>query len=128
MRIKKLSEEANLNGMNFGNILSKKGESVANLFLLDSPCKLPLEAVAPGHGETPYKCACCGRVALEFTNSYTLHLKAASIPDGTDFCMTDSFWGEGFSFPFYIISQRFYRLLKENKLTGGIRLSPVIFE
>jgi len=127
-RIKTLCEKEDLKGISFETILLKNGECAESLFLLDSPYKLPLEAVAAGHGERAYKCSHCGRIALAFTNSYTLHLKAASIPGEADFCMTEPFWGEGFAFPFYMISQRFYRLLKEQGLTGGIKLSPVIFE
>ena len=40
--------------------------------------------------------------------------------------MTERIFGEGFARPIYVISQKFYRLLVENKLDKNVTFFPVV--
>lgn len=57
-----------------------------------------------------------------------MHLNGKRIDLNMDLFVTDTLFGEGPGWRNYIISQKFYRLLKKYNLVGGLNLSPVIVE
>ena len=59
-------------------------------------------------------------------NTYRLPLDFSKIKQGEDFYMTERIFHEGIAEPLYIISQRFYQLLKKNKFIRNIRFIPVL--
>lgn len=126
-RIREICESNDLRGFLFQDVLLRRGIISNKIFQLSADTVLPLEAVATGHGELTRRCPFCGKVQLEHDNKYQLHLKSNIVDPRNDFYMTDDFWGPGIGRPLYIISQRFYQHLINNKLTAGITLSPVSF-
>lgn len=127
-RVKKLAKDNGLVGVEFRDVLLR-GDCVSqNIFQLSSPNKIPQDAIYLGYGEQPYFCPVCGRVqyVMQKPNIYQLHLDSSRLQCKSDLYVTERIWGEGLASPMYVISQRFYRLLRENKLDGYLSLSPVI--
>ena len=85
-----------------------------------------LSAVVRDQGEKIELCLLCGREALALRSSYQMHLFRGQLDVSMDFMASEPMWGEGISHPVHIISQRFYRILLENKLTGGLRIDPIV--
>lgn len=125
-RVKDLVEKNSLQGIVFQNVILKKGICSENLFQLISPNVLGKECIGMGFGEKIITCPKCGKEQYGIDNAYQLHLDFSKISKQSDLYMTESIWGEGFARPIYVISQRFYRLLKESNLAGRITFSPVV--
>ena len=125
-RVRKLAEENGLSGVEFRNVLLRGGKRSSNLFQMTSSHVLPSEAIVCGHGEKALSCPWCGKPGFEIDNAYQLHLYAEKLRNGSDMYVTERIFGGGIGYPLYIISQRFYRLLLENRLAGGVTFSPVV--
>lgn len=125
-RIKALTEEHHLQGLCFLPLLLKNGQLSHELFQLTSPHVLGMSAVVRGHGETSDFCPICGKEALVTTSAYQMHLHRSHLDTSLDLMISDAFWGEGIPYSVQIISQRFYRLLRQEKLTGSLQIDPVI--
>lgn len=125
-RVKKLAEDHGLVGVEFLDVLLRENRVSQNIFQLRSSARIPRDAICLGYGEQPISCPVCGREQYGTHDIYQLHLDFARFPAGNDLYMTESMWGYGFAYPMYVISQRFYRLLRENKLDGYLNLLPVI--
>ena len=65
---------------------------------------LKKEDIVWGYGEKIEKCPMCGKEQY----------------------VTERLFSEGFARPIYVISQKFYRLLVENKLDKNISFCPVV--
>ncbi len=125
-RIKKLAEQHHLQGLLFQPVLLRSGRESQHIFQLSSPHVLHMSAVARGYGERSEFCPLCGKEAIVPSSSYQMHLFRSHLDPSLDFMVSEAFWGEGISYSIQIISQRFYRLLKEEKLTGSLRIAPII--
>ena len=116
-----------LSGIDFLNVRLKNGTYSENLFQMTSKNVIDRSCIEPGHGEVVEKCPVCGKEQYDFSSgSYRLHLNTSKIKENSDLYITERMYGAGFAFPLYVISQKFYRLLKENGLTGGASFSPVV--
>lgn len=127
-RVKKLAKDNGLVGVEFRDVLLRGNRVSQNIFQLSSPNKIPQDAICLGYGEQPYFCPVCGRVqyVMQEPNIYQLHLDSSRLQCKSDLYVTERIWGEGIARPMYVISQRFYRLIRENNLGGYLNLSPVV--
>lgn len=125
-RVYDLVSQNGLTGVEFKNVLLKKGEISKNIYQMTSPNKIIQEWIDFGHGEKKLYCEKCGKEQFFINSAYQLHLNMSLIDNESDLYVTERIWGEGRPGPLYLISQRFYRLLKDNKLTGNLFLLPVV--
>lgn len=125
-RVCELATESCLSGVEFRNVLVKDGTYSKNLFQMTSNNLIQRDKIARGYGEKIEKCPICGKEQFCIDSSYQLHLIDSDDITGSDFSVTERIFGEGIAEPMYIISQRFYRLLKQNNLTGNVVFTPVV--
>ena len=125
-RVYELVREHSLQGITFKNVMNKKGIYSENIFQMKSSNIIARDLIEMGHGERKVVCHICGKEQFFINNIYQLHLDFSKLEIQSDLYMTERMWGEGIGYPLYIISQRFYQLLKQNKLVGGITVSPVV--
>lgn len=124
-RVVDLVKENGLNGIAFRNVQLKNGSQSQNIFQITSNHIIDQKCIALGYGERRLTCPICGKEQFAIKSSYQLHLHYDQIAEQSDFYVTEDIFGEGIPEPFFLISQRFYRLLKENKLTGNLVIAPV---
>ena len=126
IRVKQLAEEYALKGLKFRNVYLKNGECCDSFFQLMSSDIIKKECIEFNHGEKVCRCPGCGKEQYYYEGTYQLYLDVSKIQQDVDLYFTEKIFGEGVAHPLFIISQRFYRLLKENKLAGRLNLSPVV--
>lgn len=106
----------------------KKGVFSENTYHLKSTNIIVKEKILRDKGEKSNFCKFCGREQFMINSIYQVHLKGAPDDYTEDMYMTEAVFGAGKDYPLYIISQRFYRLLKKHKLDGKLIISPVVIE
>ena len=125
-RVYELVRACSLEGIKFENVMNRNGTYSKNIFQVKSSNIITRECIGVGYGEKKEICHVCGKEQFFIDNVYQLHLNLSKMAIQSDLYMTERMWGEGIAYPLYIISQRFYQLLKKNKLAGGITISPVV--
>ena len=126
-RVVEMVKENSLVGVDFQQVILKKGGVSDKLFQMSSNNILTTEdAICLGYGEKRVVCHVCGKEQYSIDNTYQVHVDFSKVPIKSDLYMTERIFGEGIAYPLYLISQRFYRLLKENKIAGGITFVPVV--
>lgn len=126
---KRVYDLVNMNtlcGIKFEKVFLKNGVYSDKLYQLKTENLISREMIDEGHGEKILKCPICGKEQLYIDTSYQLYLKDFKTISPSDFYITDSIFGDGRPEPIYIISQRFYQLLKKNNLSKNVNFSPVI--
>lgn len=125
-RVRELAISHNLHGIEFMNTMLPNGSCSENIFQLTAHKHITTECVVFGHGEKEVTCARCERKQYEFDNTYQLHLSFAENDFTDDMFVTERIFGTGIPRPLYLISQRFYRILKQNDLTANVTFEPVV--
>lgn len=125
-RVVELVKSNALNGVEFKNVILRKGSYSDKLFQMTSPNVLSRDCIRLGCGEKKEVCPVCGKEQYYIDNAYQLHLDMSKIKEASDLYVTERMWGQGLAYPLYVISQRFYQVLKQNNLIGGITLSPIV--
>ena len=125
-RIRRLAEENFLSGIEFKNVFLKNGTCSDELFQMTSSNILKKECIVFGYGEKIEKCPKCGKEQYVTDHVWQLHLDFSKIERQSDLYVTERIFGEGFARPIYVISQKFYRLLVENKLDKNVTFFPVV--
>ena len=125
-RVREMVETNGLSGIEFKNVMNKKGVVSENIFQMISGNVIDRSWIGMGHGEKKKTCYICRKEQFVFDDTYQLHLDFSKMDLSQDLYMTERIFGGGIPRPLYIISKRFYRLLRENKLDGGLNLSPVV--
>ena len=125
-RICKLAEENFLSGVEFKNVFLKNGTCSDDLFQMTSSNILKKEDIVWGYGEKIEKCPMCGKEQYVTDHVWQLHLDFSKIEKQSDMYVTERIFGEGIAEPIYVISQKFYRLLVENKLDKNVTFFPVV--
>ena len=125
-RVHDLVIKSNISGVMFKSVYLKNGDCSKNIFQMSAANLIKSEQIQLGHGEKVQHCQFCGKEQYFIRSNYQLHLYIEELPSNQDFFATDRIWGEGRAYPVYVISQRFYRLLKEHKLAGNIFFVPVV--
>lgn len=124
-RILELAQENNLCGLRFDDVLVKKQVS-ENIFQLTTDRIIDKSKIGTGYGERVFKCPACGKEEYYIERAlYEFHLDYRQIELDSDLYRTEGIKGRGCPTPKYLISQRFYQLLKDHKLTGNIAFTPV---
>ena len=125
-RVCEMVKDNSLRGIKFENVRNKKGICSEHLFQVKTSNIICNDHIEFGHGERKEVCHICGKEQFFIDDTYQLHLNVSELEMQDDLYVTERIWGEGIAYPLYIISQRFYQLLKQNKLLGGLNLSPVV--
>ena len=79
-----------------------------------------------GHNEKLRHCPVCGKEQFFIDDAYQLHLCFSDLDVLSDLYKTERIFGDRIPYPVYIISQRFYQLLKSNKLASNVTFVPVV--
>lgn len=125
-RVSKLIQDNSLSGIELKQVKMTKDKYSEKLYQITSPNIISKDCIELGHGEEVEKCKICGKEQYFIDDIYQLHLEFSKIEGESDLNITERIWGQGIAYPLYIISQRFYQLLKQNKLDGKISFSPII--
>lgn len=126
-RVVALVEAHNMKGIGFRSVKIKKDIDSDTIFQVVSEEKVCTSNIVLGYGEREIICPICRnkRYYIDAGGSYQLHVLSTQNWNGLDFLMTEKIWGDGAMFPIYIISQKFYRLLREHNLAGGVAFYPI---
>ena len=124
-RVCELVKENSLSGIEFKNVRLKNGTYSSKLFQLTAKQVIDRKFIGTGYGEKILRCKYCGKEQYSINPSYQLHLDFSQIDPQCDMYMTECMFGDGIAEPLYLISQRFYQLLKQAKLSGGLNVFPV---
>ncbi len=126
-RIVAIAKEHDLKGIGFRNVKIKRNMDSDIIFQAVSEEKVCTNNIALGYGEREVTCPICldKRYFIDAGGSYQLHVLSTQDWNGLDFLATEKMWGDGSTFPMYIISQKFYIALCERGLTGGVSFYPV---
>ena len=108
-------------------MLLKNGNYSDKLYQMTSKCVIQRETIATGYGEKILKCPVCGKEKFGISSSYQLHLNKFDTISNNDFIITERVFGEDVPYSLHIVSQRFYRLLKQHKLARNVNFEPVAF-
>lgn len=126
-RIVDLVRENQLNGIEFKNVKLKNGSFSERIFQMVPTDRIGRDCISTGHGEKVSTCPVCGKEQYFISDANQLHLYFDKLPEDCDLYMTERIFGEeGLGFPIYVMSQRFYQLLKKNKLAGSMIFTPVV--
>lgn len=124
-RVFELSQKCDIRGMKFAPVKLRNGHNSDTFFQVFSEHVFGLDDIITGNGEEIISCPLCGKHQLVIDNAYQLSLSVRAESLSEDFYMTAPVFGEGQAEPIYIISQRFYRILRENALLGNLIIAPV---
>lgn len=116
-----------ISGVSFRPVFTKTGKPRENFYQILSENVITRDQIARGFGEGYSECPYCYQKQIVLDDEHMLHLKMSETDLHGDFWMTESIFGEGVAHPCFLISQRFYRLLKENRMLGSVRTEPVCF-
>ncbi len=124
-RVRDLVEQSGMTGFCFENVLLNHNVS-EKIFQLKSENILDRVCIGTEGIEKIFYCKKCGDVRyykIDLSYQPRLHIEKPN-----DLIMTERLFSGGIirPAPCYIISQRFYQLLKKNKLDGGLRFVPII--
>ncbi len=125
-RIKEMAEKHDLRGLLFQPVYLKNGVESRHIFQVSSPHVFTMDAAVRGYGEKSEFCPLCGKEQLDIDSSYQMHLNRSHLDPSLDLMVSENFWGPGCAASVQIISQKFYQLLLEEKLTGSLRIAPIV--
>lgn len=127
-RVRDLIESNGLQDIGFRDVYLPSGIVSNNIFQLVPHSNIDSRQIVFGYGEKENICSRCGMKQYSFNDAYQLHLRTKGLQFGADLLVTDSIWGSGISRPLYLVTQRFYQLMKQNKLASNIHWDPVVLE
>ena len=108
--------------------LEGKGhEIVSGLYQLCSEKVVPSEKIFIDETQKVGRCPICGSLKVLCKQDYQLQLIGSALDLSDDFYMTEAIFGEGISYPLYIISQKLYQLLVCAKMSQNVIFEPVVF-
>jgi hypothetical protein len=126
MRVVNLVEEHNLVGVSFQKVKLRNGNESENIFQMISPNIITQDCIEKKNLKMAETCCICGKEQFFLDHAEQLHVDFSKLPVESDLYLTESIFGEGDPEPLFIISQRFYQLLNENKLTRNVVFTPVV--
>ena len=125
-RVRELAMTHNLQGVKFVETILPNGSFSDNIFQITANERIGAENIVFGKGEKEITCSQCGQKQYAFDSTYQLHLSLCENDLNRDIFVTDPIFGTGISMPLYLISQRFYQVLKQNNLTADVAFEPVV--
>lgn len=126
--VKESAENNHINGVSFINLVDKKGNELDNSFKIEADNILPIEAFNFNNGEKVYECPMCGKRQYCIPLAEQYHIKREYLDDAVDLYTTDYLFGDGMADRLYIMSHKFYSILKNNKYLKGLVVEPIIVE
>lgn len=122
-----ICEKNNITGIQFLPVYDKKGTKLNSLWQLTTNNVIFESNIALGYGELITSCPVCNKKKIISPYAYELHLDLNRESINQDFYVTERLFGEGISEPYFLISQRLYRLLLEEGLLNDLEITPVSF-
>lgn len=122
-KVRDLVEENGLSGVSFLNVRLKKNQYCENLFQMTSSNVLKHDQLVFGYREKELICSKCGKVEYDIGSDFQLHVDFSKVLEQSDLYITEDVFGGA---PQYIISQRFFRAIKEAKLDKNVCFLPVV--
>ena len=127
-KVERLIHKEKLEGIFFKDVLLKNRTPSNRVIQMLAEHTVHHSDIVWGRGEKVIVCEMCGKKQYSLPDAYELHLYDSSIYREKDFFSTERIWGDGIAQPIYIVSQKFYQLLKGNKLTAQVEFTPVTLE
>lgn len=124
-RVFDLVNQHKLVGVRFNNVILPTGKISQRIYQMTSDNIITQSCIAFGYGEKRRKCPRCGKEQFFVGGEYQLHVDFSLVKEESDLYITERIFGESRPYPLYIISQRFYQLLKKANLMGSLVISPV---
>lgn len=132
-RAKIIMDNAKLRGLRYGPVLKwKAGTIIPNIHQILPDHVIPDGAFVPIRDMVDYRCDMCGMQMLRVTGPCSLYgIRDCCMDPEIDFYQTlPLFLGKQrdepvFAIPHYIISQRAYQVLRENKMCRGVEFTPL---
>jgi hypothetical protein len=123
-----LIQASDIKGAVFKNVIVRGGKYSEDSYQLTSDAVIGRECVELGYGEKELRCRNCARTWYFLDNNVQLHLDFSKFELNKDIYITETMFGYNVVAPLYIISQKLYRLLNENKLLKNVIVEPVFDE
>lgn len=125
-----IAQEENITGIRFLPVFldDKEPANKSGLYQISATDIIPLDRICIEDKKQLKKCRVCGKPKIICGPDFQLKLHYSKGEINSDFYMTDAVFGEGISYPLYLVSQRLYRLIVQVNMAKNIRFSPVIFE
>lgn len=123
-----LVQANDIKGAVFKNVIVRGGKYSEDFYQLTSDTVIGRECVKLGYGEKEFSCQVCGQKWYSLGNTVQLHLDFSKFELYKDIYITESMFGYNSAAPLYIVSQKLYRLLNENKLLKNVIVEPVFDE
>lgn len=124
--VAELVEGHNLVGVSFQKVKLRNGNESENIFQMTSANIITQDCIEMDNLKMVETCHICGKEQFFLDHAEQLHVDFSKLPVEGDLYLTESIFGEGEPEPLFIISQRFYQLLNENKLARNVVFTPVI--
>lgn len=131
--VKELMMTNNVNGIKFEKVLwAKKNIELPNAHQITTDNIIPDEALVIEGFEKGYvsikKCPICGRITYIPNNAFILGAREEYLDENVDIYRTNYLFGMSRGLPMYIISQKIYKLLENNKMTRNLKIRPLILK
>lgn len=122
-------EKNEIKGIKFNSVGTKTVETCKEFYqlLADNIIKFDDIKLNQGMNVKIERCLICKKkriIPIDETYQLSLNLKKAELTE--DFYATEDIFGEGIPERYYIISQKLYQLIKNEKLDKNIRFVPII--
>lgn len=117
-------EKAGLTGASFRPVRNAKtGEPLPDLWQLwPQECE---DFLAPGEFTMTRPCPVCGRTRYVPNDRGRMRVRAELVPQDLDFMQVPSCYGADRGYPFYVISHKAYRLLRDASLDRSLIFEPL---
>ncbi len=127
-RIHDLACVNGLTGLCFRQVINRKGEVCTNVFQMMSEKKVFIESISKDNIKKIKHCPRCGKQKYIVETDYQLHLLSDMMKtyENDDFVQTEAVFGEGIPHSIELISQKFYRILKDRMLLKNTIVEPVL--
>lgn len=118
--------ENDIKGVSFRPVI-ESGKERNDLYQLWAEKELQFENMKFDGSEKFANCPLCSKYkSVIVENDYQLHLNLCENELDLDFYMTSALFGEGIPYRYYLISQKFYQLLKNEKLDKKVKFVPIV--
>lgn len=123
--IVELISKNNLTGFNMRPVYDLKNNKIDNLYQLLANKEIGFNDIKLNGNEIVTNCPVCEKnKRIVVGNDYQLSLKNKKLDE--DFYMTEAIFGEGIPCRLYLVSQRFYKLIKKEKMDKKVKFIPVV--
>lgn len=121
-----LVTEHKLVGISFRPVQVRMGNDSEKIFQMTSPNIITQDCFVLDNAKVVDTCRICGKQQFYIDHADQPHIDFSKVPMQSDLYMTEPIFGGGISQPLFIISQRFYQLLVDSKLSRNVVFTPVV--